>query len=141
MWRQLPMSGIRTAYLFAFLACLNPSSLSPAAEVFIPVCWYTVDTALKLISSGFVADVLHRMRELQKRDALINDYLARIEAQEKSSATVPDTSMPVCQVDDEAPQQIICSPVTEPVYSTSVMSHTKTPAACTDLIIGGTKRR
>ena len=139
MPQRSSISYKRTVHLLALLSCLHSSPLSPAAEVFIPVCWYTLDTTLKLISSGFVADILHRMRELKKHDALINDYLAYIEAQEKSTAVAPETcvSTPVCQVADEAPQEIICSPVAEFVCSTSIMPRTKTPAACTDLIIGG----
>lgn len=130
---------MRMLRCLVLLSCLHSTPLSPAAEILIPVCWYTLDTTFTLISSGFVADILHRMRELQKHDELINGYLAHIESQEKGTATSSEAyaETPVCQIADEAPQQIISTSVAEPIHSTSVVPYTKTPAACTDLIIGG----
>ena len=140
MKRHLPISYTKNSIrLFVIFSCLYSISLSPAAELLLPVCWYTFDTTLKAISSGFVADMLHRMRELQKNDELIKEYLAYVDAQERNSAIESEASIenPVYEIVKESSKQITTTPDAESTYSASVVSHAQIEATYTNLIIGG----
>lgn len=81
----------RSIRLLCFLLFVHTPRSSPAAEVIVGnVCWYTVDTILKLWSSGFASDLNNKIQERQRYDALLRDIIARFEAAH-TTATIEST--------------------------------------------------
>ncbi len=81
----------RSIRFLCFLLSIHTPPLSPAAEVVVGnVCWYTVDTILKLWSSGFASDLNNKIQERQRYDALLRDIIARFEAAH-TTATIEST--------------------------------------------------
>lgn len=141
---------IRAFYILFLLFGAYTAQFSHTAEVVIgQVCWYTLDTLLKLWTSGLATDFCYRMQEFKKRDVALRECIAYLETQHATKAALPDvvhhSSDPHCDnpyTETETAYvetTVNASPLVNDNEFSTTLTGTTTPLPyTTDLIINGT---
>lgn len=139
MKRVRHIKFIRVFCILFLLSGAYTAQLSHTAEVVIgQVCWYTLDTLLKLWTSGLATDFCYRMQEFKKRDALLCECIAYLETQHATND--PHCDSPYTETEAVYVETTVNAfpLVNDSEFSTTLTGITTPLPYTTDLIINGT---